>query len=53
MNAIEDRQGKEIYLAWQYGKLNKDDESLDKISKMTYEELERAIHENGELIDWE
>lgn len=43
----------DLYLAWQMGKLNQDDEYLYAIPTMTEEEVKEKIHNNGELVDWE
>ena len=43
----------DLYLAWQMGKLNQDDEFLYVIPIMNNEEVKEKIHYNGELVDWE
>ena len=44
---------KHLYLAWQMGKLNQDEEFIDAILFMDEDEVKEHIRNNGELIDWE
>jgi len=43
----------DLYLAWQMGKLNHDDEFLDAIPTMSEDEVKMNIHTLDEFIDWE